>query len=239
VAVSDSGQGDEFTARTVSALAPQEASPVSEDHGAHDDEDDDLLRELARLRAADTRGERQREIIGELISGWEPYFRPWLVIRIGRHDGDEVASRVLVRLVRLLLRRCEFSAAWGAVVWRTVKDEAYRFYRERDNDREHPVTDVYSNPEAEPYDDPLDELEFDPDEDAHRLIGLLGKLSDRDRRIVELTVLEELPRPEAADKLGIKVNALDQAKHRALQRLAQLAADEGVSEGSDEDEKKT
>jgi RNA polymerase sigma factor (sigma-70 family) len=212
---------------------------VSENHGAHDDEDDDLLRELAQLRAADIDGERQREIIGELISGWEPYFRPWLVIRIGRHDGDEVASRVLFRLIRLLLRpKLEFSAAWGAVVWRTVKDEAYRFYRERDNAREQPVAEVYHNPEAEPHDDPLDELELDPNEDARRLIGLLGKLSDRDRRIVELTVLEERPRPESAGELGIKVNALDQAKHRALKRLAELAADGGVSEGSDEDEKK-
>ena len=212
---------------------------MSEDHGAHDDEDDDLLRELARLRAAATGDARQREIIGELISGWEPYFRPWLVIRIGRHEGDEVASRVLLRLVRLLLRKHEFTAAWGAVVWQTVKDEAYRFYREHDNPREQPTADLYSDPEAEPYEDPLNELELDPDEDAHRLTDLLGKLSDRDRRVIELTVLEERPRPETAASLGIKANALDQAKHRALKRLAELAADNGVSSDSDKDENKT
>jgi DNA-directed RNA polymerase specialized sigma24 family protein len=64
-------------------------------------------------------------------------------------------------------------------------------------------------------------------------------LSDRDRRVIELTVLEERPRPETAASLGIKPNALDQAKHRALKRLAELATDDGVSGDSDEDENKT
>jgi hypothetical protein len=91
---------------------------VTEDHGAHDDADDQLLSEHANLRARGMGVERQREIIGLLISGWEPHFRPWLVLRIGRHHGDEVASRVLLRLVRLLLHRHQFTAAWGAVVWR-------------------------------------------------------------------------------------------------------------------------
>lgn len=212
---------------------------MTDDHGAHDDEDDQLLRELAQLRGVGTNGERQREIIGELISGWEPHFRPWLVVRIGRHEGDEVASRVLVRLVRLLLRKQEFSAAWGAVVWRTVKDEAYRFYRERDKSHEHPVAEIYADPEAEPSDDPFDELKLDPNEDARRLTKLLAELSERDQRLIELTVLEERPRSEAAAMLGIKLGALDTAKHRALQRLARLAARDGVSGGGSEDEKKT
>jgi RNA polymerase sigma factor (sigma-70 family) len=238
-AVSDSERGDEFNARTVSALAPQEASqPVSEDHGAHDDQDDQLLRELTRLRAAGRDDERQREIMGELISGWEPYFRPWLVLRIGRHDGDEVASRVLLRLFGLLLRRQQFTAAWGAVVWRTVRDEAYRFYRECDGRREQPVAETHTDPDAEPYDDPIDQLELDPNEDARRLMALLAELSPRDRRIIELTVLEEQPRTEAAASLGIKLGALDTAKHRALERLAKLAARDGVSAASLENEKK-
>ena len=223
---------------TVPALSQQEVSQqVSEDDGAHDQADGELLRELSRLRSSGDDGVRQSEIIGELISGWEPLFSRWLVLKVGRQDGDEVTGRVVERLVRLLLRTHEFNAPWGAVVWRTVKDEAFRYHRT--HRRELSVAEVYPDPDTAPSADPFDELKLDPDNDARRLTELVAHLSERDQLIIQLTVLDERPRPEAAAALGIKINALDQAKHRALERLAKLAARHGVSNKDDQDEKKT
>lgn len=206
------------------------------DDDAHDADDAALLRELARLRAAGGDSSREREIIATLIGGWHPIFKGWLVSRIGRQDGDEVSERIVVRLVELLVRERKLTAAWGACVWRIVRDEAFRYYRGREQSRERLVADVYADPNSPPAEVPLDELPLDPERDSKRFTALVTELSERDQRVLELTVIEERPRPEAAARLGLTVNALNQARHRAVEHLAELAAERGVSRNGDPDE---
>lgn len=206
---------------------------------AHDQSDAKLLKELAKLRAAGVADRRQREIIGLLIAGWHDRFFGYLAAHIGTQEAEEVASRVELRLVRLLLRKHAFSAAWGAVVWRTVHDEAYSFYQQHEKRKAFPVEEVYADPAAEPFEDPLEGLDLDPPAEAGRFMRLVGELSERDQQVINLLVIDETPRPEAAEALGISVNAIDQARHRAIRRLAKLARERGVSRSNESEENET
>jgi RNA polymerase sigma factor (sigma-70 family) len=209
---------------------------VTRDDEAHDQTDAELLEELAKLRALGVAERRQSEIIGQLIAGWYDRFFGYLASRIATQEAEEVACRVELRLVRLLLRQCEFSAAWGAVVWQTVHDEAYRFYQQREKRKEFPVEAVYADPAAEPFEDPLEELDLDPSAEASRFLALVDELSERDQLVIKMRVIEELPRSEVAEALGINENAVDQARSRAIVRLAKLAKERGVSRPHESEE---
>jgi RNA polymerase sigma factor (sigma-70 family) len=209
------------------------------DDDAHDQSDAKLLDELSRLRASGAADHRQREIIGLLIAGWYDRFFGYLASHIGTQDAEEVAARVELRLVRLLLRKHAFSAAWGAVVWRTVRDEAYRFYQQREKRKEFPVEDVYADPAGEPFEDPLDELDLNPSAEADRFTKLVEELSERDQLVIKMRVIDDVPRSEVAEALGIRENAVDQARSRAIIRLAKLAKERGVSRPDESDENET
>ncbi len=144
--------------------------------------------------------------------------------------------------VKLFARHCTSgrtaSAAWGACVWRIVRDEAFSYYqrRKKSQERERLVAEVYGDSDDHGVEDQLEEIVFDPGRDATRLTELVKRLSERDQRVIELTIIEERPRSEAAEFLGLTVNALDQARHRAVKHLAELAAATGVSGSGDSSE---
>jgi RNA polymerase sigma factor (sigma-70 family) len=212
---------------------------VTRDDDAHDQTDAELLEELAKLRALGVGEPRQSDIMGLLIAGWYDRFFGYLASHIGTQDAEEVASRVELRLVRLLLRKHAFSAAWGAVVWRTVHDEAYRFYQQREKRREFPVEEVHADPPGEPFQDPLEELDLDPSAEAGRFTKLVEELSERDQLVIKMRVIDDVPRSEVAEALGINENAVDQARSRAIIRLAKLAKERGVSRPDESDENET
>ncbi|MBM4396895.1 MAG: sigma-70 family RNA polymerase sigma factor [Deltaproteobacteria bacterium] len=57
-----------------------------------------------------------------------------------------------------------------------------------------------------------------------RVVGLLASLSERDRRLMELLYLDEMPPGTVAASLGMAAGALYVARHRALGRLRRAAA---------------
>ncbi len=204
-----------------------------EDHAAHDAHDDKLLAELARLTAQDADPGRRREIMGELIAGWGRLFVPWLVLRTDPDTGQEIASRVMERLVRLLLRKQRFEHPWGKIAWATVKFELRSVHREtrRRRDRETSVPEPHPDVESEPtYEFLIDAVEG-PDIDVDRLHRALAMLSDRDRRIIELIYFEDASRAAAAAELGIKPGAFSVAKLRALARLREAYRQLDVTNG--------
>jgi RNA polymerase sigma factor (sigma-70 family) len=206
-----------------------------EDHAAHDSHDDKLLAEFARLTAQGADADRRREIMGELIAGWARLFTPWLVLRTDSHTGNEIASRVMERLVRLLVRKQRFEHPWGKVVWATVKFELRSVHREtrRRRERETSVPEPYPDADAEPTYEPLIDAEEGPDIDVARLRRALAMLSDRDRRIIELIYFKNASRADAAAQLGIKPGTFSVAKLRALERLREAYEHLDVSDGSE------
>lgn len=212
---------------------------MTRDDDAHDHSDAKLLEELAKLRAAGVAEPRQNEIIGLLIAGWYDRFFGYLAAKMGTEAAEEVAGRVELELLKRLLKRAEFPVPWGAVVWRVVRDQRWAFIQEQKKRAEHEfhVENVDTHRLAEPSEDPIDEL--DPDRDAERLTKLLEELSERDQLVINLRVIDEVPRPDAAEALEIDENAVDQARHRAIIRLAKLAKERGVSRPDESDENKT
>lgn len=206
-----------------------------EDAPNHDDAE--LLREFALLRARGGDPRREGEIISTLVGGWEPIFKGWLSSRFRREDADEIGARVVVRLVELLVSGRKMTASWRACVWRIVRDERFAFMQRRKRSNEDLVSDVYTDPDAHPAEESLEEVPLDPELDAARLTEVVKRLSERDQQVIELLIIEERPRREVARLLGLTVNALDQARHRAVKHLAKLAAEHGVSGDSHRDER--
>jgi RNA polymerase sigma factor (sigma-70 family) len=209
---------------------------VTRDNEAHDQTDAELLEELAKLRALGVAEGRQSEIIGLLVAGWYDRFFGYLAAKMGTEAAEEVAGRVQFELLLRLRKRAEFPVPWGAVVWRVVRDERWAFIQEQKARREHEVhvEDIDSSPSVEPAEDPIAEL--DPRRDADRFLALVDELSERDQLVIKMRVIEEVPRSEVAEVLGINENAVDQARSRAIIRLAKLAKERGVSRPDESDE---
>lgn len=234
--VSGSRLVDDSSATDSLSLTPEETPQAVDLDNADDAADTEQLAELAELRASGKDPAREREIIAGLIGAWEPIFKGWLVVRYGRDDGCEIAENVVVRLVDLLVRGRKMTASWRACVWRIVADERYRYEQQRKHSRG--LIDPEGDPGAAA--DPAAEAEFDrifdPGRDETRLMHLVEKLPDRDRQVIQLRVIKERPRAEAAEILGLTVNGLDQALHRAVAHLSCLARENGVSGTGDRDE---
>jgi RNA polymerase sigma factor (sigma-70 family) len=193
---------------------------TSEDFSRHDDID---AGRLAALRDATANGdqERVRALIGELIAGWHAIVHGYIAIRRGPEVADEVMGRLQVRLVTLLLRKQEFTQAWGKVVWKNAK------WILSDILAEHQV-DVERRSDVEDIDteigDPTPTFESEAvDErlsiDADRLGRALARLSDDDRRLFEMLYWSDMQDATAAAELGIAPGTLAVRKHRALERL--------------------
>ena len=212
---------------------------MTRDDDAHDQTDAELLGELAKLRAANVAEPRQNEIIGLLIAGWYDRFFGYLAARMGTDAAEEIAGRVQFELLLRLRKQVEFPVPWGVVVWRVVRDERWAFIQEHKARTEHEVQveDIDSTLSAEPPEDPIAEL--DPEKDADRFLALVEELSERDQQVIRLRVIDEVPRREAAEALGINENAVDQARSRAIIRLAKLAKERGVSRPDESDENET
>ena len=166
---------------------------TSDDFSRHDSLD---AGRLAALRDAIAKGDDQqvRVLIGELIAGWHPIVHGYVAIRRGPEVADEVMGRLQVRLVTLLLRKQEFSQAWGKVVWKNAKWILSDILEEHrvDFERRSDVEDIGAE-----IGDPTSGFEFEAiDErlsvDADRLNRALARLSDADRRWFEMLYWEDM-----------------------------------------------
>ena len=206
---------------------------TSDDFSRHDSLD---AGRLAALRDGIAKGEDQqvRVLMGELIAGWHPIVHGYIAIRRGPEVADEVMGRLQVRLVTLLLRKQEFSQAWGKVVWKNAKWilsdvlEEHRVDCERRSDVEDigaEIGDPTSGFEIEAIDERLSV-------DADRLNRALARLSDADRRLFEMLYWEEMDDADAAAELDLAPGTFAVRKHRALERLRTAFSDPDVTDPS-------
>lgn len=134
----------------------------------------------------------------------------------------------------LLLRKQEFSQAWGKVVWKNAKWvlsdvlEEHRADFERRSDVEDigaEIGDPTSGVEIEAIDERLSV-------DADRLNRALARLSDADRRLFEMLYWEGMDDADAAAELDLAQGTLAVRKHRALERLRTAFFDPDVTDPS-------
>lgn len=156
-----------------------------------------------------------RRRAARFIDDWEDLVAGVLA-RLRVREQDEVMSRVFQRALRALpeFRGDSRLSTWlYRIAWREGMRQVEK--ERREDGRKAPVDVAVRTPDGA--DDQLRTLERQ--ETADRVRAALQRLSDRDREVLALRYLEELPVAEVADRLAISATAAKVRSHRALTRL--------------------
>ena len=145
----------------------------------------------------------------DLLAAYYPVIRERLRLRLPRDEADEVAHRVVERLLLEASRGARYRVPYRVVVHSVVGWKLREHFGERGPDP------LLVDPEAG--DDPLARA-------AERL-GLeqmLAGLPARERQVLTLRYLDGREIAEIAEELGMTRNAVDQALFRGRRRLKEL-----------------
>jgi len=176
---------------------------------------------LERMPAADARERAERYLplsrrnAARFLDDWESLVAGVLA-RLRVRESDEAMSRVFQKALRGLpdFRGESLLSTWiYRIAWREGLRQAQR--EKRQDEREAPLEVVVSRPDGA--EDQLRTLERK--ETAERVQTALARLNERDREILALRYLEELPFAQVADRLDIGLSAAKVRSHRALTRL--------------------
>lgn len=130
------------------------------------------------------------------------------------HEALDVAAEVAVRLLEELKRGRRYSVPYRVVVNKVI-DWKLKEHYEPARVIEVELGD-HDNPAPDPY------AEFQSNYDV---AALLDGLPEREYEVAVLRFQEGLEPEEIAERLGMNRNAVDQAWHRAKQKLRQKAAE--------------
>jgi RNA polymerase sigma factor (sigma-70 family) len=127
-----------------------------------------------------------------------------------REAGNEAAQIVLLRLFSELERGKRYSVPFRVVVWKVVEWTVRGFYKGAKHDATLP--DDW---------DPAAPGDHESVEDDYDFGLLIADLPPRQRQVTDLIYREGLSPEQAAERLGITRNAVDQALHNAHRKLAE------------------
>ncbi len=156
-----------------------------------------------------------RRRAARFIDDWEDLVAGVLA-RLRVREQDEVMSRVFQRALKALpeFRGESRLSTWlYRIAWREGLRQAEK--ERREDGRTAPLEIAVRTPDGA--EDQLSTLERK--ETADRVRAALHRLSDRDREVLALRYLEELPVAEVAERLNISATAAKVRSHRALTRL--------------------
>ena len=148
----------------------------------------------------------------ELLENYVHLVREWAFLRTrDREAADEVAQQVFLRLAEELDRERRYGIPFRAVVWNVVRwTAAGHDWRPKD---------AASLPES--WDPPADDQELERWAVEHDFRLLLADFAQGERDVAELIYVEQVSHEQAAARLGITRNAVDQRLHRANRKLAE------------------
>jgi RNA polymerase sigma factor (sigma-70 family) len=127
-----------------------------------------------------------------------------------REVAEEAAQIVLLRRFGELGRGKRYSVPFRVVVWKVVDWTTRGFYKGAKQDATLP--DDWNPATVGDYESVEDDYDF----------GLLiADLPERQRQVADLIYREGLSHEQAAERLGITRNAVDQALHNAHRKLAE------------------
>ena len=145
----------------------------------------------------------------DVLAAYYPVIRARLRVRLVADDADEVAHRVIERLIGELKRGRTYPVPFRVVVHKVTGWKLREHYAER---RHEPLPE-------EP--DLVDDRAGDPDERI-ALKQMLAELPPREREVLELRYLDGLEIVQIAERLDMTRNAVDQALFRGRRRLKEL-----------------
>ena len=146
-----------------------------------------------------------------LLAGYFHAVRELCFLRLrDREAADEAAQTVLLRLLNELKRGKTYAVPFRVVVWKGVEWTVRGFYPGAKQDDTLP-------------DDwhPAAGDEYEGVEDDHDFGRLIADLPSRQREVLDLIHRQGLSHEQAAERLGITRNAVDQALHNGHRKLAE------------------
>jgi len=149
-----------------------------------------------------------------LIAAYEDVVVQRCLIATRGNEGYDVAQNVFLRLLQELDRGRRYAVPYRVVVHKVVDWTVKEHFAGR-------PTDV-ALPEGW---DPVDESDPYAEVDDSDLDALWADLAEGDRRVLDLRYVQGLEIDEIAERLGKTRNAVDQALHRAHDKLRTLIGD--------------
>ena len=151
----------------------------------------------------------------QFLRDWEPLVLGVLA-RMRVRERDDVLSQVFQKALRGLpdFRGESALSSWlYQIAWREGLRQVAR--GSKLDQREAPLEIAINTPDSA-----ADQLQLlEREESATTVRAALGQLSHRDREVLALRFLEELPFAQVADLLNISESAAKVRSHRALTRL--------------------
>lgn len=146
-----------------------------------------------------------------LLAGYFHAVRELCFLRLrDREAADEAAQIVFLRLFNELKRGKRYSVPFRVVVWKVVEWTVRGFYRGAKRDESLP--DDW---------DPAAGDEYEGVEDDYDFGRLVADLPSRQREVLDLIHRHGVSHEQAAERLGITRNAVDQALHNGHRKLAE------------------
>lgn len=146
-----------------------------------------------------------------LLAGYFHAVRELCFLRLrDREAADEAAQTVLLRLLNELKRGKTYTVPFRVVVWKVVEWTVRGFYPGAK--AEDTLPDDW---------DPAAGDEYEGVEDEYDFGRLVADLPSRQREVLDLIHRQGLSHAQAAEKLGITRNAVDQALHNGHRKLAE------------------
>ncbi|GGK81963.1 RNA polymerase sigma factor [Mangrovihabitans endophyticus] len=148
----------------------------------------------------------EREAFAELVRDWHPVVERYVGRMLGRSD-DDVVQEIWLAVFRGLpgLRQPDRFAPWFYVVARRAVMNQLR--------------EQYRRPESEPVGDPLEADEADGVVDRETLARALAALPAREREVLMLFYLEDLPVGVCAQICDVPVGTVKSRLNRARKLL--------------------
>jgi RNA polymerase sigma-70 factor (ECF subfamily) len=146
-----------------------------------------------------------------LLAGYFDRVRELCLVRLrDREAADEAAQRVFLRLLKELENGRTYPVPFRVVVWKVVEWTLRGLYPGAKSDAT--LSDDW---------DPAAPDAYEGWEDEHDFGLLIADLPDRQREVLDLVHREGLSPAQAAERLGITRNAVDQALHNGHRKLAE------------------
>ena len=146
-----------------------------------------------------------------LLAGYFHAVRELCFLRLrDREAADEAAQIVFLRLFNELKRGRTYTVPFRVVVWKVVEWTVSGFHAGAK--QEAMLPDDWDAAAAEEYEGVEDDYDFG---------RLVADLPSRQREVLDLIHRQGLSHQQAAERLGIKRNAVDQAFHRGHRKLAE------------------
>ncbi len=160
------------------------------------------------------------DAFNELYEYFFPRVYNFIFARLKNPDAaDDIVSTTFMKMYESLSRYNPERAAFSTWLFRIALNCMADFFRRKEYSNETEWEDFF-DPAAPEYHEP--EAKALADEDNAELLKALDKLTDKERRIVELKYLSGVGNKEIAEILGITANNVGVVLHGALKKLKKI-----------------